>query len=129
MAFLKAGIKVLGTLPRPKASITIAFAPCSIEVADFKGEAAIEVEDDGEGNYSKTITPNKVVFKTLDNDENHTLFAPGGDRDRAVIRMWIITISRIAKQFVTIFAVNESLKEQFKLFDVIRHMPKNVYVC
>jgi hypothetical protein len=101
--------------------------PCTIEVADFKGESQIEVED-GES-YTKTHTPNKVVFKETKSGENHTLFAPGGDKDRAVIRMGIITISRIAKQIVAIFAVDQSVKEQFQLFDLIRYMPKSVYIC
>lgn len=102
-------------------------APCSIEKIDFKGESAIEVVD-GEG-YTKTVTPNKVVFVETKSHISHTLFAPGGDRDKAVIRMGIITISRIAKDIVALFAVDQSVKEQFKLFDLIRYMPKNIYIC
>jgi Ni2+-binding GTPase involved in maturation of urease and hydrogenase len=100
---------------------------CTIEKVDFKGETEIKVE--GEDGYTKTVTPNKVVFTETESNTSHTLFAPGGDRDRAVVRMGIITISRIAKQIVAIFDVSQSVKEQFKLFDLIRYMPKSIYVC
>ncbi|MHA1674397.1 MAG: hypothetical protein ACTSYI_12320 [Promethearchaeota archaeon] len=100
---------------------------CHIEKKDFKGESAIEVED-GNG-FTKTITPNKVVFVEDKSSTSHTLFAPGGDRDRAVIRMGIITISRIARQIVGLFALDQPLDEQFKLYDLIRYMPKTIYVC
>lgn len=100
---------------------------CRIEKQDFKGESAIEVED-GEG-FTKTITPNKVVFVEEKTGTSHTLFAPGGDRDRAVIRMGIITISRIARQIIGLFAMDQPLEEQFKLYDLIRYMPKTIYVC
>ena len=100
---------------------------CTIEKKDFKGESEIEVKD-GEG-FSKTITPNKVVFIETKTSKQHTLFAPGGDRDRAVIRMGIITISRIARQIVGLFALDESLKEQFKLYDLVRYMPKKIHIC
>lgn len=100
---------------------------CRIEKQDFKGESEIEV-DDGDG-FTKTITPNKVVFIEEKSGTSHTLFAPGGDRDRAVIRMGIITISRIARQIVGLFALDQPLKEQFKLYDLIRYMPKTIYVC
>ena len=100
---------------------------CTIEKTDFKGESEIEVKD-GEG-FSKTITPNKVVFIETKSSKQHTLFAPGGDRDRAVIRMGIITISRIARQIIGLFALDESLKDQFKLYDLVRYMPKKIHVC
>ncbi|MHA1584126.1 MAG: hypothetical protein ACTSVU_08255 [Promethearchaeota archaeon] len=101
---------------------------CKIEKQDFKGESTIEVPA-GEDGYSKTITPNKVVFTENKSGTSHTLFAPGGDRDRAVIRMGVITISRIARQIVGLFALDEPLKDQFKLYDLIRYMPKTIYVC
>ncbi len=100
---------------------------CKIEKKDFKGESEIEVKN-GDG-FSKTITPNKVVFIVTKTGESHTLFAPGGDRDRAVIRMGIITISRIAREIVGLFALDESLKDQFKLYDLIRYMPKRIHIC
>ena len=43
--------------------------------------------------------------------------------------MGIITVSRIARQIIGVFALDQSLKEQFKLYDLIRYMPKNIYVC
>ena len=43
--------------------------------------------------------------------------------------MGIITISRIAREIVGLFALDESLKEQFKLYDLVRYMPKKIHVC
>ena len=101
---------------------------CTIEKQDFGGESEIEVPE-GEEEYTKTITPNKVVFIESKSDTSHTLFAPGGDKDRAVIRMGIITISRIARQIVGLFALDQDLNDQFELYDLIRYMPKEIYVC
>ena len=102
---------------------------CKIEKEDFKGESEIAVPE-GQDGYSKTITPNKVVFTEIKSGKSHTLFAPGGDRDRAVIRMGIITISRIARQMVGLFALDMPLKDQFKLYDLIRYIPnKSIYIC
>ncbi len=102
---------------------------CIIEKKDFKGESELQLPE-GEEEYTKTITPNKVVFTEEKSGKSHTLFAPGGDRDRAVIRMGIITISRIARQMVGLFALDEPLKDQFKLYDLIRYIPnKRIYVC
>lgn len=103
-------------------------APCTIEKVDFKGESVIPAEEGGDS-YTKTVTPNKVVFLETGTDRSHTLFAPGGDKDKSVVRMGIITVSRIAKEVVAIFAVNESLVEQFQLYDLIRYIPKSIYVC
>lgn len=102
---------------------------CVIEKKDFKGESELQLPE-GEEEYTKTITPNKVVFTETKTGKSHTLFAPGGDRDRAVIRMGIITISRIARQMVGLFALDQPLKEQFKLYDLIRYIPnKRIYIC
>ncbi len=101
---------------------------CNIQKKDFKGESDLKLPEDEE-QYTKTITPNKVVFTNEETGESHTLFAPGGDKDRAVIRMGIITISRIARQVVGLFSLSQGLKTQFKLYDLIRYMPKEIYVC
>ena len=99
---------------------------CYIEKIDFKGESEFEVKD-GEI-FSKTILSNKVVFTYTKTGKSHTLFAPGGARDHAVIRMGIITISRIAREIIGLFAVDQSLNDQFKLYDLIRYMPKRINI-
>ncbi|MCP4762492.1 MAG: hypothetical protein GY870_11990 [archaeon] len=99
--------------------------PCSLIKIDFSGES-VQIDADKE---TKTIHPNRVFFKDDITGSNHTLFAPGGDRERAVVRMGIITISRIAKQIVTVFSLDRPLKEQFEFFESIRHIPKEIYVC
>ena len=99
---------------------------CFIEKKEFKGENEIKVKDGD--NFSKTILPNKVVFTDSKTGVSHTLFAPGGARDHAVIRMGIITISRIAREIVGLFALDQSLNDQFKLYDLIRYMPKKINI-
>ncbi len=104
-------------------------SPCSLLKTDFSGESTLDLDQEIENKETKTIHPNRVYFKEDDTGINHTLFAPGGDKERAVVRMGIITISRIAKQIVAIFSLDKSLKEQFEFFDQIRHFPKGVYIC
>jgi hypothetical protein len=103
--------------------------PCTLIKTDFSGESTLEEDIEIENKETKTIHPNRVYFREEETGLNHTLFAPGGDRERAVVRMGIITISRIAKQIVTVFSLDRSLKEQFNFFDSIRHFPKEIYVC
>lgn len=94
---------------------------------DFSGEAVLN--PDASDKETKTIHPNRVIFKENDTGKNHTLFAPGGDRSRAVVRMGIITISRIAKQIVAVFACDRPIEEQFEFFNDVRYFPKQIYVC
>ncbi len=98
----------------------------TIDYKAFKGESEIEVKD-GE-DFSKTITPNRVIFSVKKTGGSHTLFAPGGDINSAVIRMGIITISRISRNMIGLFSLDESLKDQFKHYDIIRYMPKNISI-
>lgn len=101
--------------------------PCKIIKTDFSGEAILNPEKGDK--ETKTIHPNRVVFRDEQSGQNHTIFAPGGDRERAVVRMGIITISRIAKQIVAVFAVDRPLKEQFEFFNDVRYFPKEIYVA
>lgn len=102
---------------------------CNITRNDFSGESTINDEKNETGKETKTIHPNRVAFKEHGTGHNHTLFAPGGDRKRPVVRMGIITISRIAKQIVAVFNLNQSFKEQFEFFNSIRYLPTRIYVC
>ena len=100
---------------------------CSVTKTDFSGEAVLDPETGVK--ETKTIHPNRVVFKEIESKKNHTLFAPGGDRGRAVVRMGVITISRIAKQIIAVFACDRDVKEQFQFFRDVRFFPKQIYVC
>ncbi len=100
---------------------------CTVIKHDFSGEAVLN--PDSSEKETKTIHPNRVIFKENDTGKNHTLFAPGGDRSRAVVRMGIITISRIAKQIVSVFACDRPIEEQFEFFNDVRYFPKKIYVC
>lgn len=102
---------------------------CTILLADFSGEATIEKELGITDKETKTIHPNRVNFKENKTGFNHTIFAPGGDRERAVVKMGIITISRIVKQVIAVFSFDQPLKDQFEFYDSVRHFPKDVFVC
>ncbi len=99
---------------------------CSIVKTDFSGESTLKP---GESKETKTIHPNRVVFREDKTGKNHTLFAPGGDRERAVVKMGIITISRIARKIIAVFDVTRELDSQFKFFTDVRFFPKDIAVC
>lgn len=100
---------------------------CKVEKTDFSGEAILD--PDTGVKETKTIHPNRVVFTETSSGKAHTLFAPGGDRGRAVVRMGVITISRIAKEIIAIFACDRPLEEQFVFFSDVRFFPTDIYVC
>ena len=100
---------------------------CRVIKTDFSGEAVLDPETGIK--ETKTIHPNRVVFRETEKNRNHTLFAPGGDRGRAVVRMGVITISRIAKQIIAIFDASRSLKDQFVFFQDVRFFPKEIFIC
>jgi len=99
---------------------------CSIVKTDFSGESTLRPGDSKE---TKTIHPNRVVFREDATGKNHTLFAPGGDRERAVVKMGIITISRIARKIIAVFDLTLDLDPQFKFFTDVRFFPKSIVVC
>ncbi|MHA1763035.1 MAG: hypothetical protein ACTSYC_04650, partial [Promethearchaeota archaeon] len=99
---------------------------CTIVKTDFSGEATIPTGGEKE---TKTIHPNRVVFREDNIGKTHTIFAPGGDASRAVVRMGIITISRIATQIIAVFAMDRDLKQQFDFFNEVRFFPDKIYAC
>jgi len=99
---------------------------CTVIKSDFSGESTAYDEDIPV--TTKTIHPNRVYFSDKE-AHNHTLFAPGGDKERAVVRMGIITISRIAKQVVAVFSLDQNLDDQLEFFSSVRHVPRDIYVC
>ena len=105
---------------------------CSVLKTDFSGEATVPTgnkEDTLNEKETKTIHPNRVVFREVDSGRAHTIFAPGGDRKRAVVKMGIITISRIATQIIAIFTCDRELDVQFDFFNDVRFFPDKIYVC
>ena len=105
---------------------------CSVVKADFSGEATVpggEKEDTLDEKETKTIHPNRIVFREDTTNKAHTIFAPGGDRSRAVVKMGIITISRIATQIIAVFSCDRDLKRQFEFFNDVRFFPDKIYVC
>jgi translation elongation factor EF-Tu-like GTPase len=99
---------------------------------DFTGEATVprgNKEDSRDEKETKTIHPNRVVFREEKTGKAHTIFAPGGDRARAVVKMGIITISRIASQIIAVFSCDRDLKSQFEFFNEVRFFPDKIYVC
>ncbi|TFF95428.1 MAG: hypothetical protein EU544_02815 [Promethearchaeota archaeon] len=105
---------------------------CAVVKTDFSGEATVpggKKEDTLNEKETKTIHPNRVVFREAESGKNHTIFAPGGDAERAVVKMGIITISRIATQIIAVFSLDRDLERQFSFFNDIRFFPENIYVC
>ncbi|MFW9820913.1 MAG: hypothetical protein ACFFE5_15000, partial [Candidatus Thorarchaeota archaeon] len=105
---------------------------CSVVKADFSGEATVpggDKEDALDEKETKTIHPNRIVFREEETNKAHTIFAPGGDRARAVVKMGIITISRIATQIIAVFSLDRELKTQFEFFNDVRFFPDKIYVC
>ena len=105
---------------------------CTVVKTDFSGEATVpggDKEDRLNQKETKTIHPNRVVFREDASGKAHTIFAPGGDRQRAVVKMGIITISRIATQIVAVFSLDRELKRQFEFFNDVRFFPDKIYVC
>jgi len=103
----------------------------TIVKTDFSGEATVPrgaKEDSLNQKETKTIHPNRVVFREDKSGKAHTIFAPGGDASRSVIRMGIITISRIATQIIAVFSCDRPLETQFKFFRDVRFFPDNICV-
>jgi len=105
---------------------------CTVIKTDFSGEATVpggDKEDTLNQKETKTIHPNRIVFREDKSGKAHTIFAPGGDRQRAVVKMGIITISRIATQIVAVFSLDRKLERQFEFFSDVRFFPEKIHVC
>ncbi|NVM45039.1 MAG: hypothetical protein HWN79_08990 [Candidatus Lokiarchaeota archaeon] len=105
---------------------------CTVVKTDFSGEATVPggtKEDSLNQKETKTIHPNRVVFREDSTGKAHTIFAPGGDRKRAVVKMGIITISRIATQIIAVISLDRELEQQFEFFNDVRFFPDKIYVC
>ena len=105
---------------------------CTVVKTDFSGEATVpggSKEDKLNQKETKTIHPNRVVFREDKSGKAHTIFAPGGDRQRAVVKMGIITISRIATQIIAVISLDRKLERQFEFFNDVRFFPDKIYVC
>jgi translation elongation factor EF-Tu-like GTPase len=104
----------------------------TIVKTDFSGEATVpggDKEDRLNQKETKTIHPNRVVFREDKSGRAHTIFAPGGDRKRAVVKMGIITITRIATQIIAVISLDRELERQFEFFNDVRFFPDKIYVC
>ncbi|MBN1214968.1 MAG: hypothetical protein JXA99_05935 [Candidatus Lokiarchaeota archaeon] len=103
---------------------------CTVIKTDFSGEATLP-EGDKQNKLNeketKTIHPNRVVFREDTTNKAHTIFAPGGDSSRAVVKMGIITISRIATQIVAVFSCDRPIEKQFEFFNDIRFFPNSIF--
>ena len=105
---------------------------CSVVKADFSGEATVpggDKEDVLNEKETKTIHPNRIVFREDKTNKAHTIFAPGGDRQRSVVRMGIITISRISTAIIGVFALDRDIDSQLEFFSDVRFFPEKIHVC
>ncbi len=96
---------------------------CTFVKTDFSGENPRSVGD------TQTINPSRVFFKEEISKKTHALYAPGGARDSAVVKMGIITISRIATQIMAVFSCDRELKPQFDFFNDVPYFPDTIYAC
>ncbi len=105
---------------------------CTVIKTDFSGEATVpggDKENALNEKETKTIHPNRVVFREDASKKAHTIFAPGGDRERAVVKMGIITISRIATQIIGVFSLDRDIDTQFSFFNDVRFFPDKINIC
>ena len=105
---------------------------CTVVKTDFSGEATVpggSKEESLNEKETKTIHPNRVVFREDTSQRAHTLFSPGGDVKRAVVNMGLISISRIATQIVAVFSCDRPIEEQFAFFNDIRFFPDHIFGC
>ncbi len=105
---------------------------CTVVKTDFSGEATIpkgNKENKLNEKETKTIHPNRVVFREDKSNRAHTVFSPGGDIRRAVVKMGVITISRIATQIVVVFSCDRAIEKQFEFFNDIRFFPNKISAC
>ncbi|MFO7796218.1 MAG: hypothetical protein ACQERB_05555 [Promethearchaeati archaeon] len=105
---------------------------CIVVKTDFSGEATLpggNKENKLNEKETKTIHPNRVVFREEDTNKAHTIFAPGGDTGRAVVKMGVITISRIATEIIAVFALDRDIEKQFNFFNDVRFFPDNIHVA
>jgi hypothetical protein len=105
---------------------------CTVVKTDFSGEATVpggKKELALNEKETKTIHPNRVVFREDASKKAHTIFAPGGDRERAVVKMGIITISRIATQIIAVFSLDRDIEDQFGFFNDVRFFPDKIHLC
>lgn len=98
--------------------------PAQVVKTDFSGEATLPSKSDDK--QTKTIHPNRVVFRI--GNKMHTLFAPGGD-NRPLVRMGIVTVSRIARVIVAVFDLSRELDPQFEFYTAVRFIPKTIIVA
>ena len=88
----------------------------------------VSTEERSLENERKTINPTRLIFREKSSNKAHTIFAPGGDRSRAVVKKSIIALARISKFVIVFFSLNKPLKEQFEFFEDVRFFPNEVYV-
>ena len=99
---------------------------CSLVSTDFSGESILDPLSGVK--ETKTIHPNRLVFQEDDTKQNHTLFAPGGDQV-VLVKMGVITISKISKEIIALFACNEDLDKQLKFFNDVHFFPNEIFVA
>ncbi len=74
------------------------------------------------------IRPNRVVFREDITRSVHTLFAPGSDRENALGKMGIITITRISRDIFGVFDLTQKLDPQLRFFTDVRFFPRIINV-
>ena len=97
-----------------------------IEKRFSKYEDHIYVKN-GDG-FNKYFTHDKLTFVDTETGKTHIIFVPGGKIEQAAIRIGLLDVSRIVRQIICVFTLDEPLETQFKFFDVIKYLPKKASV-
>ncbi len=78
---------------------------------------------------TKTDYPSRVLIKDKGTNKSHTIFAPGGDIERTVIKMGITTISRICREIIAVFDLTQKLNLQLNFFTFVPVFQSSIYIC
>ncbi len=95
---------------------------------DFSGEANT-LGENKEVISSTTIHPNRVIIKDYNSNKMHQIFSVGGRYKTTVVKMSIITISKLSDHIIFVFSPGINLETQFEYFDNVKLLPKELYVC
>ncbi len=93
----------------------------------FNDEENLNSANNNEEEISR-IYPNRIIFQEVERKMTHTIFAPIGDVHGVIIKMEIITISRIASHIIALFTLKNDIEEQFEVYKYSRFLPDNIHI-
>ena len=95
---------------------------------DFSGEA-IRRGVNNEIISSTTLHPNRVIIGEYDSNRIHHIYSVGGHYSAIIVKMSIITISKLSDHIIFVVSPDVPLESQFEYFEHLPFTPKELYVC